>query len=745
MQAVLVLAPLVWLALPGSPLRHDAQPHATGIAYVAAASLLGLVWLFLRRAAVAASGLVFLIALLVVARASLAFGGSSDTFEAARALLAIAVGVSACVFGATLDERGRRVLARGASIVTLAVALFALFDVDGSFGGALGNSGPASAAALPGAIAGALLCASDRGAWRVVGAFAFAAFVAHAARAPSIANALACAVALVLAAWGARSGARRWLGSAALVALAAAVSPFVTAHATSGGTSEGASSRAAATAGGGDALEGSNVAASPASGAGARFLVWKSSLALFAAHPLLGVGAGQFRAAFPPFRDPAEIELSSRGRTSGGETEVEHPHSDLLLPWLEGGLVGGLAWFAFLACVVVRGWRALRDEEPAKRALAAAAFGVLCAAAAHAPLSANPIAAPLAFGCFGVVLAQPVEDGSRGWRFLVFFGVPFFALLTGRIDDLVDHAKALRPTLDPRASSDTFDRALTEARQAASDSPRMRALFARRAEARGEETDWVQAAWRDVLEVRPNSVEAWIQLGASCARADDEPGARAAWERARELDRDHPALARNLAVLALTHGRLDDGVALLDSFPSERAWLQGLFARLSLRGLDAESDAVLARADPELAVAGPQRSFDEAKALRARSAKDAEAARTARSRGETAVAALLESRALSTGEIADGLEARAHRAWARENALQGRFADAVRNLRQENRVLDERAIGARSRAKLELAAALAAAGRTDEARAKLAEVADAGPWKDRLPQWARDALAALGP
>jgi tetratricopeptide (TPR) repeat protein len=99
--------------------------------------------------------------------------------------------------------------------------------------------------------------------------------------------------------------------------------------------------------------------------------------------------------------------------------------------------------------------------------------------------------------------------------------------------------------------------------------------------------------------------------------------------------------------------------------------------------------------------------------------------------------------------LADLFEARAHLMWARQHAALGRFEDAVRSYRQCVRVTRDHVEGGAPRIRLELAAALASAGRKDEARTELAAVRsrDSGSRRPaglgrRVPAQRRVALTA---
>ena len=87
------------------------------------------------------------------------------------------------------------------------------------------------------------------------------------------------------------------------------------------------------------------------------------------------VGAGRFQASFPPYREVEETEWSRDGACQGGIREVEHPHDDWILGFVELGLLGGGAWLVWLVLGVVSACRALRRGDAQDAALGAAALG----------------------------------------------------------------------------------------------------------------------------------------------------------------------------------------------------------------------------------------------------------------------------------------------------------------------------------------------------------------------------------
>ncbi|MFN0007981.1 MAG: tetratricopeptide repeat protein [Planctomycetota bacterium] len=616
----LLLPPLVlaWPG-PGSVLEDDFIPHATGAGAAALAALPAAVLLALRPASTKPKA--FLLLALVGLAGALAARSASDSFEARRLGVHFATCLVLFFGGASLSIAGRRIYALGSVCVSLLLVAFAFPDKSNAFAGALGNTGSIAMAALPGALVAAVLLFSEKGAWRVVCGVSLGLYLAYVASVPVVAGGFA-AVAVIAAFALTRARRSRVILLPLTVAAAVAAVAFIP------------------------------------SSTQVRTRVWSASLGMIRDHPWLGVGPGQFAAAFPPYRDPVEIEISTHHRALPVETEVEHPHQDWMLPAIEFGVVGGLAWIAFLLLVAGGAWRAMREEPGPKAALGAAAMGVLAYALVHAPLTFEPAAASIAFVAFGSVLSRP----GRAWTWPLLV-VLLAASLPARA--FVRHGRWLASIASPDAQdARTVERALESALNCCHDSVVGAALLARLHEEKGSDPATVARHWSGVLQHHPHNVEALMQLALARVKSGDFAGARQAYERARALDPGHPGIRKNLRLLDLQEGALEK------------------------------------EADPS---------------------------------AESCYARSKQERAGGDALLADLLEARAHLLWAREHAEAGRFADAVRSYRQCLRVT-----GGAPRVRLELAAALAADGREDEARSEIAGVRLTDADRAALPAWAAE-------
>lgn len=709
----LLSLPALLLATPLSPLSDDPFPHLAG-AGIAVLALVPLALLLLVRGASGGGAWPFALAS-AWAFVSWRTAGVSDTLEARRALALLAVMPLAFAGGAALDARGR------ASFEALLVALscawtgyaLALGLGGGGWAGVLGDSGSLSQAALPGAAIASAWIARDTGVKRGLGALALALFLTHVAAAPVITGSHTLLAGLLLASW---KGPERGRGARLVLALVALLAPFV-----------GMAARQALE-GHAPAMEGApEVPSHSLTGLGVRGLVWSAALGMIAEHPLVGSGPGQFQAAFPPYRNPTEIELSRHGVCSELDTEVEHAHNDWLQGFCELGLVGGALFACGLVLAARAALRALRDEQHLPAALAALAL--LVNAFVHAPLSSNPAASALSLALFGsLTVPDPARRAGRLFACAALLVVPLAPALivhgaalteyihcAQRIDVLSqtqdgDH-DALAAQLVAEASRARA--VVTIALGAAPDSAPARELAARNL-LPGEDP---LAAWERLLAVRPNAVEAWERTADLCAARGALAEARRRYTRALALSPTHPRLLRDLARLECTQGELQDGLAAV-----ERLRLSACLAPDWTASLGTELVLELGR--PEC---GARLLFEQEL--------------------ERLSPEALHTRAREPGPLAAAAECLAQLLWAREHVAHGTFELALRNYRQAA----EKSHAARGMARgpapayaLELAAAEVRAGRREDALARARALAlDSATWAV-LPVWAQDALLDLG-
>ncbi len=147
----------------------------------------------------------------------------------------------------------------------------------------------------------------------------------------------------------------------------------------------------------------------------ARLETWKGALRLIAAHPIVGVGIGNFGPALLAFT-PEPLMRSEES----SNTIVEEAHNEFLNLTAEGGVVA-LVLFLWLLVGLARATAAaIRAPDPPRRraaaALAAGLVALLVTACVSFPLQRD--ATLVAFGVFSGLLEVLARDGAleSGWR-----------------------------------------------------------------------------------------------------------------------------------------------------------------------------------------------------------------------------------------------------------------------------------------------------------------------------------------
>jgi hypothetical protein len=296
-----------------------------------------------------------------------------------------------------------------------------------------------------------------------------------------------------------------------------------------------------------------------------RLDVMRGTLALARANVVFGVGPGRFRNEYPPFRLEREAKIPTR---EGFASEVDHPHSEPLRQFAEGGLFTLIA-FAVALLVTLRALlvnpKAARDDDGRLRAgwtgaLVAWSVSGLTWSTLHDP-------ATLLLGSLivGAALAGETEPELLVPRRLLT--VPMTALLVGACLFLAQ--TTLRAEYaDWRAARDgALDRADLEALNdaAATDawnlgrnfSIGLHLLEAARQDQSGGDLYLAraEACFERGLAVVPNHVASRVALAEVLARRGDDKAARAELERVHRLEPWRGPVEPALAALLAATGR----------------------------------------------------------------------------------------------------------------------------------------------------------------------------------------------
>lgn len=766
LPALLLLMPLGPGAVP--PLVSDPTPDATAAGWIALAALPAVALALLRGAAARALPLWLPIgvAFLAVATMRLLGAPGADTLGADRSTLGWVAGAALCTAGATLGSRGRAtlttiVVALGLALVASARWAPAAAGIPG-VAGLVGNTGDLSEAALPAGVLGLGLFLGGTPPLRVLGLAAAVGSALYAGLVPVHAGTLgwiSAAVCAFVCSFG-RPPARR-LARLALVLSFVAVAAFGVRSLTGSGSSVGAAIGAGERASDGapdpafgrDPDRASGAGQIELGGAPFRVATWRATLRLVAAQPL-GVGPGQFQAAFPPYRDPAELERSSHGRREPTPQEVEHPHNDVLLAFAELGLLGGGLYLVFVLVLLSRALRALRGSDIGTAALGLGVFAALVNGLVNTPVLSGTVSAAVSWPLFGALLAAtqgpPLKSAGalgRALRFAPYALALLLALSAQRAQRLMAHGRALSELPSARIVVDGHEQL---------DGAQLGVLLARALEARPDSVPALEkraqllaargapeAQQREVLEralaLHPYSFSLLLALGNLAAEAQRFDEAATLYAAASAVDAPNPLLLANRLRLAL---EARDPFAAESALEAARRGglvtdteLERLAAERLLRG-HLEVAAVLLAAWAPAELAGSLRGDPDA----------GTAPRYDLLTGEAAYQASRDLREAGRDLLADGFLCAYQMSRAREHRASGAHETAVRMARQALRRAEEWPDIAPEHGalRLEYAASLVAAGDNSSARDTLAAAPIRGIDLQRMLSADRAALVGAG-
>ncbi|GEM_PF-2672869 len=327
-----------------------------------------------------------------------------------------------------------------------------------------------------------------------------------------------------------------------------------------------------------------------------RFEIWRASLRMAKEALPLGLGPLGFRARFPEFRTPREIELSSFGHRFG--TRVLTPHNDALQILLELGLPGILLAGGFLLLLSREARQRIEGRRPGPPPLVLVTLGsLLVLGLTRAPLG-NAAAAGPALLLLGLRTRKEREargkEGRAGGEEEVpppgrslsallpraaalLLLLPGASILSGhvfgasflRAQDRAKRAAKAGGALESRELLKKARRAISEAVRLDPLETDWRLLRAQRLRIdRPEGKASLRAAAADleaVLARRPGSYLALLEmarLGLESTALRDR--GRKAGERLLRLDPGHPAALQFAVEYAFLDGRFEEALAALE-------------------------------------------------------------------------------------------------------------------------------------------------------------------------------------
>jgi O-antigen ligase/Flp pilus assembly protein TadD len=270
----------------------------------------------------------------------------------------------------------------------------------------------------------------------------------------------------------------------------------------------------------------------------ARMSWWMGTLALAAAHPLLGVGMGNFPGAFVPYN-------SAPSQHANQIVMVEHPHNEYLGIVAEGGLLGlgAFTWLLWRAQAIAReALEAPRGRGP----FAAGLVAMLVAGLVHSLFffvlrePAGAMNLWVAAALLEVVARRPPAPGrTEGRPARTRAGIAAGA--TAVLAAIACYLLAVRPALAASAVQQA-KRAVAAGQPASAEAHLQRAL-----------------AWH------PRSADAAFELGSALAAGGRRAEAERAFARAARANPGYLSAANNRAVILAELGRRGEAIAALRS------------------------------------------------------------------------------------------------------------------------------------------------------------------------------------
>ena len=246
--------------------------------------------------------------------------------------------------------------------------------------------------------------------------------------------------------------------------------------------------------------------------------LWKGTLRLASAHPLVGCGAGNFRAAFPPYRDADERRLSHEG-IGIAYVEAEDPHNSYLALLAESGPIALLAVLAVLVLSFASGFRRAREPDAGLAFAATAGLVALAVSGAFNSLSGHLPFAVLAGLWAGVLAPVEATEPAPAWRRVSMYAAAIL-LTVAPIPWLISDIR-YRAAMHTDKPAERLVHAQSTVDALPGHGPaRFQIAMCWRALGEGEGT--VRAELREVLTLHPHHVSAMIELARGAPPAEEE-------------------------------------------------------------------------------------------------------------------------------------------------------------------------------------------------------------------------------
>ena len=295
-----------------------------------------------------------------------------------------------------------------------------------------------------------------------------------------------------------------------------------------------------------------------------RVYLYRNTLAMIKDHPFAGVGFGNFRYAYPRYRDRAEWALS------GLNTRVDEAHNDYLQVFSEVGIVGFVVFLWILFLLGRMAWKGLQGEAGTRRfSIAQACVMGILATLVQCLFDfnlQNPASGMMFWSVVGFleVVSAPrtpltLSIPSRVIRCVIACGIVVaFAIATSFAVKSVAGDYYLKEGRTSMVGGDS-ERAFENLQKASRFTPRQADVFFHLGQSLVQLKDYEGAieAYNRCIALHPFFIEAMNNLGTVYIKVGRIDEAIGEFERCIDINPYHPGLHNNLGYLYSKRGSLE--------------------------------------------------------------------------------------------------------------------------------------------------------------------------------------------
>ena len=285
-----------------------------------------------------------------------------------------------------------------------------------------------------------------------------------------------------------------------------------------------------------------------------RLILWDATLEMIQNQPIIGVGPGNWRIAYPAYAE---------GRMIDARVVPYRVHNDLLTIGSESGLVA-LGFYICLIILALRESFRPGDNSGLSLAAAIAVVGTILSGLFGFTREFYGASAPLWLSLGILIRAGSYERPQRPLRGIICIaGAAVSVVVLAIVIQLIRYDGRM---VDARIASAGQDwSSVIDATEVATDWPVDDTAFLLRGRAFNEVGRIQEAveAYRTGLRLHPHSTSLWMGLGVT-QRKLGSPGAEESFQWALHYDPQDGRVLTNLGTLTASQGRMDEAISYLE-------------------------------------------------------------------------------------------------------------------------------------------------------------------------------------